>query len=533
MAIGVPGRVFRILITRPVRAGCAPIRTQLVMARMVHRTNDVNGLAEAARRDLPQTTRPHKLVRRMLPRVSEILNEAFMPSDTRAELQRFLEVHPETRHFDVFLHDLNTVERGKRLDRGGIETAYRSGMLLPGSMFALDVLGGTVQATGLGFDDGDADRPCRPIPGTLVPVPWQKDSLAQLQVTMHEHDGGAFYGDPRHVLAAVLERITALGLTPVVAIEYEFYFIDRERGADGLPQPPRGPLTGRREFRTQINAMTDLNEYSAVLAQIARDCLAQAVPATSALSEYGPGQYEVNLQHLPDALAACDQALRFKRIVKSVARAHGMDATFLPKPYRDMAGSGLHIHLSLLDAEGRNVLACDDPATHATLRHAVAGLLDSMADGMAICAPGPNSFRRFRSESYVPLTPNWSINNRGAAVRIPVSDAANRRIEYRQAGADANPYLVLAWMLAGLHHGLTKRMEPPLPLSGNAYAQSTAEPLPTHWATAVERFAGSRFAQEYLGARFARLYATVKRAELDEFNSWVTPLECAWYLGPL
>ena len=88
MAIGVPGRVFRIFITRPVRAGCAPIRTQLVMARMVHRTNDVNGLAEAARRDLPQTTRPHKLVRRMLPRVSEILNEAFMPSDTRAELQR-------------------------------------------------------------------------------------------------------------------------------------------------------------------------------------------------------------------------------------------------------------------------------------------------------------------------------------------------------------------------------------------------------------------------------------------------------------
>lgn len=456
-----------------------------------------------------------------------------MANDVGAELRRFLEAYPDTRHFDVFLHDLNTVERGKRLDRAGALAAYRSGMLLPGSMFALDVLGGTVQATGLGFDDGDADRPCRPIPGTLVPVPWQADALAQLQVTMHEADGRAFFGDPRHVLAAVLERVTALGLTPVVAIEYEFYFVDRERGADGLPQPPRGPLTGRREYRTQINAMADLNEYSPVLVQIARDCHTQGVPATSALPEYGPGQFEVNLQHLPDALAACDQALRFKRIVKSVARAHGLDATFLAKPYRDMAGSGLHIHLSLQDGEGRNLFACDDPATHAPLRHAVAGLLDSMADGMAICAPGPNSYRRFRSEAYVPLTPSWSINNRGSAVRIPVSDAANRRIEYRQAGADAHPCLVLAWMLAGIHAGLTRRTEPPPPLAGNAYAQPVGEPLPTHWATAVERFAASAFAREYLGERFARLYATVKRAELDQFNSHVTPLECAWYLGPL
>ena len=456
-----------------------------------------------------------------------------MVSDARAELARFLEAHPETRHFDVFVNDLNTVERGKRLDRAGIEATYRSGMLLPGSMFALDVLGGTVQATGLGFDDGDADRPCHPIPGSLVRVPWQGDPLAQLQVTMHEADGRAFFGDPRHVLAAVLERVTALGLTPVVAIEYEFYFVDRERTAEGLPQPPRGPLTGRREFRTQINAMTDLNEYSAVIAQISRDCLTQGVPATSALPEYGPGQYEVNLQHVPDALAACDQALRFKRIVKSVARAHGLDATFLAKPYRDMAGSGLHIHLSLLDAAGRNVFACETPENHAPLRHAVAGLLGSMADGMAICAPGPNSYRRFRSEAYVPLTPSWSINNRGAAVRIPVSDAPNRRIEYRQAGADANPYLVLAWVLAGIHDGLTRQTEPPPALTGNAYTQGAGEPLPTHWATAIDRFARSSFAREYLGDRFAHLYATVKRAELDEFASYVTPLECAWYLGPL
>lgn len=92
---------------------------------------------------------------------------------------------------------------------------------------------------------------------------------------------------------------------------------------------------------------------------------------------------------------------------------------------------------------------------------------------------------------------------------------------------------MLAWVLAGIHDGLTRQTEPPPALTGNAYTQGAGEPLPTHWATAIDRFARSSFAREYLGDRFAHLYATVKRAELDEFASYVTPLECAWYLGPL
>jgi glutamine synthetase len=350
------------------------------------------------------------------------------------ELERFLAVHPDVRFFDAFVNDLNTVERGKRIDRAAIASVFAHGMPLPGSMFALDIQGGTVEDTGLGFQDGDADRPCMPIPGTLVPVPWQPGGIGQVQLTMHELDGTPFFGDPRHLLGAVLARFARLGLTPVVAIEYEFYLVDAQRGADGQPQPPRGPLTGRREFRTQINAMTDLNEYSSLLTAIDDACQAQAVPATSALAEYGPGQYEVNLRHAPDTLRVCDEALRFKRIVKSVARAHGCDATFLPKPYRDMAGSGLHIHVSLLDGQGRNIFAAPAPLDSAPLRHVIAGTLATLGDGMALCAPGPNSYRRFRAEAYVPLHPTWSINNRGSAIRVPASDSANLRIEHRLSG---------------------------------------------------------------------------------------------------
>jgi glutamine synthetase len=465
--------------------------------------------------------------------VSKIINtESLMPVDSETELQRFLADHPDVRFFDAFLNDLNTVERGKRIDRANIAGVFKRGMPLPGSMFALDIEGGTVEDTGLGFADGDADRPCMPIPGTLVNVPWQSDGIAQLQLTMHEQDGSPFFGDPRHLLANVVARFRRLSLTPVVAIEYEFYLVDSERDAAGQPQPPKGPLTGRREYRTQINSMTDLNEYSSLLAEIDRVCRLQNVPTTSALAEYGPGQYEVNLAHAPDALRVCDEALRFKRIVKSVARAQGCEATFLSKPYRDMAGSGLHIHVSLRDDAGRNIFAAASPFDSAPLRHVIAGTLNTLADGMALCAPGPNSYRRFRSEAYVPLHPTWSINNRGSAIRVPASDPDNLRIEHRLAGADANPYLVLAWVLAGMLHGLENRLEPPAVLTGNAYLQE-GDPLPTNWPAAVDRFAASEFSRTVLGDKFVNLYTAVKRAEMEEFHSHITPLEIARYLGPL
>jgi glutamine synthetase len=278
--------------------------------------------------------------------------------------------------------------------------------------------------------------------------------------------------------------------------------------------------------------MTDLNEYSPLLAEIHRVCRLQNVPATSALAEYGPGQYEVNLTHAPDGLRVCDESLRFKRIVKSVARGMGCEATFLPKPYRDMAGSGLHVHVSLQDETGHNIFAAANPLDSAPLRHAIGGTLSTLADGMAVCAPGPNSYRRFRSEAYVPLHPTWSINNRGSAIRVPASDPDNLRIEHRLAGADANPYLVLAWVLAGMLHGLERKLEPPAVLTGNAYLQE-GDPLPTHWAAAIERFAASEFARATLGAKFTHLFAAVKRAEMEEFKSHVTPLEIARYLGPL
>lgn len=444
----------------------------------------------------------------------------------------WLERHPEVRYVDLLLYDTNGIFRGKRVPRADLPSVYRQGMYLPGSMLALDVLGGTPQATGLGFEDGDADRPCMPVPDTLEPVPWLGPAYAQLQVEMHEADGRPFFADGRHLLRAVLDRYASAGLTPVVAVELEFYLVDPVRDAEGMPQPVVWHSTGRRTVSTQMNGMTELAEHAPLLEAILAASAAQEVATGTLLTEYGPGQFEVNLRHLPDALAACDQAARFKRLVKAVAAAHRCEATFMAKPYADQAGSGLHLHVSVLDARGRNVFADERPLGNPELGHAAAGLLDSMAEGMALFAPNANSYRRFRPESYVPVNATWGANNRGVAVRVPVGPAVDRRLEHRVAGADANLYLVTAWVLAGVLAGLHARREPPPALVGNAYTQSHP-PLPRTWAAALDRFESSAFAREVFGERFVQVYSVLKRAEMEAFQARVSPLECQWYLPAL
>jgi len=446
-----------------------------------------------------------------------------------AELRNWVSAHPSVRYVDLLLPDLMGILRGKRVTIDELDGVARNGLLLPASMFALDVCGGTVEATGLGFDDGDADRICLPVASSLAPVPWLGAEVAQMQVSMYEHDRRPFHGDPRHVLAGVLRHFSDLGLTPVVAVELEFYLVDRERTPEGFAQPPRQPLSGRREFRTQINSMADLSEYSALLAAIDAAARAQSLPAGTVLAEYGPGQFEVNLHHVPDALTACDHAIGLKRLVRGVALQHGMEATFMPKPYRDQAGSGAHLHVSLVDGEGRNVFAADAPAGSAELRHAIGGLAATIDATMAICAPTANSYRRFQPEAYVPLNPSWAINNRGVAFRIPHGPPASRRVEHRVAGADANPYLLAAIVLAGLHHGLTHRLDPGAPLAGNAYRDGRIT-IPVTWPEALTAFEHSAFVREYLGDAFTDLYASTRRGEMYEFNSHIPPLDYQWYL---
>lgn len=453
-----------------------------------------------------------------------------MPADFKAsEAARFLAKHPEIEGVDVLIPDLAGILRGKRLARETLPKLYSEGIRLPGAVFALEATGDSVVESGLIWDEGEQDRLCRPVPNTLVPIPWSERPLAQVLATMTDHDGSPFYGDPRAILAGVLDRFRADGLAPCIAIELEFYLLDRELDGDDRPQPPVSPITGRRDRKIQVLTLTDLSDFERYFAAIDAGAALQGVPVEGTIKEAAPAQYEVNLRYSEDALRGADHGLMLKRLVKGVAESQGMAATFMAKPYPDHAGCGLHIHVSLLDREGRNVFDDGTDRGSPALRQAVAGVLATMRDAQAIVAPNANSYRRFQEATYAPTAPHWGYNNRTAAIRIPAGPGKARRIEHRVSGADANVHLATAAVLAGIHHGLTRRLDPGAPVEGNAYELET-EPLPRSWAEALRVFDASAFIAEYFGTRFQRLYSAVRNAERRRFEAGVTPTELDWYL---
>ena len=444
------------------------------------------------------------------------------------EVQQFLDGNCDIAAIDCIIADINGCLRGKRVRRDALAKIYSDGVCLPGSLYALDITGTTVEATGLGFDSGDADQICRPIPGRLHRAPWQKSPTGQVLMAMHDSGGNPYFADPRCVLAAVAGRFREFGVTPVVAVELEFYLIDRLRER-GRPRPPLSPATGEREASTQVYGIKELDDYVEFIEAVGAATEQQGLPADTAVSEYAPGQYEVNLRHRADAVAACDDAILLKRALKGVAKQYGMEATFMAKPYEDLAGSGLHVHVSLLDAGGGNVFAGNDVLGSETLHHAIGGLKQVMAECTAIFAPTANSYRRYRTGTFVPMSPTWGANNRTLALRIPAGGIEATRVEHRVAGADANPYLVVAAVLAGIHHGITQRIDPGPPTEGNAYAQH-APAIPRYWNEALALFDCATVIPSYLGGDFCRIYSACRWHECDSFNAHVSPLEYDWYL---
>jgi glutamine synthetase len=453
-----------------------------------------------------------------------------VPADLEAsEAARFLSKHSEIQGFDVLIPDLAGMLRGKRLTRETLPKLYSEGIRMPGGVFALEATGDSVVESGLIWDEGERDRICRAVPGTLAPMPWSERPLAQVIATMIDHDGAPFYGDSRAILQGVLDRFKADGLSPCMAIELEFYLIDRAPDGEGRPQPPVSPVTGKRDRKTQVLTLTDISDYEPIFSAIDAGAALQGLPIEGTIKEAAPAQFEVNLRYCEVAMRAADHGLLLKRLVKGVAERHGFAATFMAKPYPEHAGCGLHIHVSLLDREGRNIF--DDGGERGTpeLRHAAAGLLSTMREAQAIFAPNANSYRRFQEGTYAPTAPLWGYNNRTTAVRIPAGEGMARRVEHRVAGADANVHLAAAAVLAGIHHGLTQKLDPGDPVEGNGY-ETKVQHLPRNWAEALSLFERSDFIADYFGPRFRKLYCAVRNAERRRFEGVVTPTELDWYL---
>jgi glutamine synthetase len=293
--------------------------------------------------------------------------------------------------------------------------------------------------------------------------------------------------------------------------------------------PPVSPRTGKRENTPSVYGIDDLDRYQGFLTALSQAAALQRVPLSAASKEYSPGQFEANLRHQTNALSASDHAIFLRQIVKAAALKEHLQATFMAKPYLDGLGSGQHVHVSLVDRTGRNVFDNGGPEGSELLRLATGGLAALMPESMAFFAPNRNAYRRFAPDMFAPVNRRWGINNRSAGLRVPVGPASARRIEHRCAGADANPYLVMAAILAGMHHGIVNRLDPGPPAIGNVSREPDSE-LPFSLEEALKRLENASVLPTYFGAEAIALYRETKATELARFRKLITAEEYEWYL---
>ncbi len=387
----------------------------------------------------------------------------------------------------VAIPDLNGQARAKRVPAAAEAKLMRGEARMPLSALNLDIWGNDIADSPLLFETGDADGFLRPTERGLLPMPWIGPEAMLLPMAMYHEDGRPFAGDPRHALARIVAQLDARGLRAVTATELEFYLID-DSGATF--QPPASPISGRRAMGSATLSMRMLDEFNAFFDALYAGCEAMGISADTATSEAGPGQFEISLAHGADPLRMADDTWLFKILVRRLARAHGMAASFMAKPYADASGNGLHLHASMLDAEGRNIFDNGGPEGTPALRHAIAGVLAAMPGSTLVFAPHANSYNRLVPHAHAPTGVAWAYENRTASVRVPVGAPQARRLEHRVAGGDVNPYLLMTAVLGAMLAGIEAEAEPPAPITGDAYAQGLPQ-IPDSWQAALDLFATS------------------------------------------
>ncbi|RBW52476.1 glutamine synthetase family protein [Ruegeria sp. A3M17] len=429
--------------------------------------------------------------------------------------------------FRVAACDLNGQMRGKRVPPSYADKLDKGTLRMPFSALNVDLWGADIDGSPLVFESGDADGVLLPTERGPVPVPWLETETALVPMCLHDDEGTPFAGDPRHALASVLDRYAQRGWSVIAATELEFTLLD---ASGAHPQPPVNPVTRRRLEDEAVLSMAEMDAFDAFFTDLYDGCAAMGIPAQTAISESGIGQFEINLNH-QNAMRCADDTWLFKALARGLARKHGFTATFMAKPYADDAGNGMHVHFSVVDQQGRNVFDNGGPEGTDLLRWAVAGCLAAMPGCTLVFAPHGNSFTRLIPGAHAPTGACWAYENRTAAVRIPGGAPVARRIEHRVAGGDINPYLMLAAVLGGAMNGIEDQSEPPAPISGNAYEVDGLPQLAADWTQAIAAFETDPNVARIFPADLIRYFAMTKRQEIRRFaerpseNHWLSYVE--------
>jgi glutamine synthetase len=430
--------------------------------------------------------------------------------------------------------DTHGIMRGKRIAIAELARAAAHGIALCDVVWALpvDELEPVRPPSGrAGYFPraGYADMLAFPDLETARIVPWHKHT-ALLLCDFADDGGSAIPLSPRAILRSVVERARSMGFEPIVGVELELYLL-RETPQSVLAKRPSQLVAV--EARPSVYGVVAASRQEPFAGRVRETLSRYGLAVEACHPEEGPGQLEINLRAAP-ALQAADDAFLLKSAVKEVAAGQGLLATFMAKPRSDWPGSSCHLHLSLRAGEDD---AFRDPADgmSSTMRHFVGGLLSGMAELSALFAPTPNSYRRLAPHSWAGTTATWGVDNRSVGVRAICRGEGATRVEHRQAGADANPYLAVSAALAAGLDGLERGRDAPPPVDGDAYALAggAAPPLPATLGKATDLLESSALARDWLGDDVVDHCVAMRRAELAAQAAAVTDWETSRYLEAL
>ena len=430
---------------------------------------------------------------------------------------------PDVRYGQVEVPDLDGSMRSKlvRLDKA----LGADGVALCSIAFGLTVADDVYESPASSYANGFPDLMAHADPATVRVLPW-RPNVASVICDLKSPDGTDFPLAPRNVLRTVTERCARLGYQPRCAVEYEVCVLHADAGLIAAGRHHELRPLGRTVNAYSALRLADVGE----LGQEFMDRMAAIqIGVDSFHTELGGGMVEFALAHAP-ALEAADHAARAKAYFKELCAERGLVATFMAKWKPTDSGCGAHVHQSLW-RDGHNAFAGDRDGLSDLARHYAAGLLATMPACTALFNPNVNSYRRISVAAWTPENATWGLDNRTAALRAitgPGPKAA--RFEHRRPGADANPYLVIAAMLAGGLHGIQTAAEPPEPSRSNAAQDQQAPALPGSLPEAIAALRESDLARELLGREFVDHYLLSRQAEWDLWTQWSSAQVTEWEL---
>ncbi|MFE5515827.1 glutamine synthetase family protein [Streptomyces sp. NPDC056529] len=368
------------------------------------------------------------------------------------------------------------------------------------------------------WDRGYGDFAMHPDLTTLRRLPWN-EATAMVTADLAWADGTPVTAAPRQILRRQLERLAEHGLTAHVGTELEF-IVFKDSYEQAWDANYRG-LTPVNQYNVDYSVL-GTGRVEPLLRRIRNEMTAAGLTVESAKGECNPGQHEIAFKY-DEALVTCDRHAVYKTGAKEIAAQEGYALTFMAK-YNEREGNSCHIHLSLQNTAGENVMAGDDEhGMSETMRHFLAGQLAALRDFSLLYAPNINSYKRFQPGSFAPTAVAWGHDNRTCSLRV-VGHGRSTRFENRLPGGDVNPYLAVAGLVAAGLHGIEQRLELPEPCTGNAYAADYAH-VPTTLREAAELWETSEIAKAAFGPEVVSHYRNMARVELDAFDAAVTDWE--------